>query len=242
MKYAAFVSSPVNCFSVSPYYSNWRHHWRYAATYTANTMTYCVCLNTVDFHPSQITCFWATMSIVASNHLKPFVSYWHTKSSFQRISSYCVAITSVQASIAFTDSTTNVSCNLSRIPIQSSAHLGLLMVLGSEREREKESAVTTQFFDLSDIVRHVCCNAIYLVLYVCMYINRQTTLQYQTVEDVYRLLQLLASCSHYRRKDILLSWWTQSRSAINGTDQTHNETDRCARPGPIVRSPMVRSR
>ena len=62
------------------------------------------------FLPMPIIFSWVTMLTEESNHWKPFVFCWPTRSSIQRTFSYCVAITSVQASIGYTDFMMNVSC------------------------------------------------------------------------------------------------------------------------------------
>lgn len=70
----------------------------------------------------------------------------------------------------------------------------------------------------------------------------QTSLQHQTVEDVHRLFQLPASGGNHRREDLLLPRRSVARPAVDGADQAHNATDRCARSRPIVRPVVVGSR
>lgn len=69
-------------------------------TSTANTTTCFVSSNMAVFHQNQTTYSLVTMSTVANNHWKQYVSCWHIKSSIRRISFYCVAIMSVLRLIA----------------------------------------------------------------------------------------------------------------------------------------------
>lgn len=91
------------------FYLNWKHLLRYVATFTVNILIYCDYLTTVAFHLKPITYFLVTMLTVANNHSKRYVSCWPTKSNIPKISSSCVATTSVLASIEYTASMTNVS-------------------------------------------------------------------------------------------------------------------------------------
>jgi len=43
-----------------------------------------------------------------------------------------------------------------------------------------------------------------MIVVICC---RQAEIQYKVVEDIYRLFQLSANSSYYRREDLLLSWW-----------------------------------
>lgn len=54
----------------------------------------------------------------------------------------------------------------------------------------------------------------------------QETLQHQAMEDVHRLLQLLAYCCHYRREDLHHARWSQPRLELDGTDQACHATNR----------------
>ena len=76
---------------------------------TVNITIYCVCLSMADSRPSPTTCFLAIMWIVANSRWKPSACCWPTRSSFPKTFSCYAATTSVQASIAFTASTTNVT-------------------------------------------------------------------------------------------------------------------------------------
>ena len=58
----------------------------------------------------------------------------------------------------------------------------------------------------------------------------QTTIQHQTMENIHRLFQLSSSRGHHRREDLLLSRWPQSRSPVDGANQTHHAADGRARP------------
>ena len=60
------------------------------------------------------------------------------------------------------------------------------------------------------------------------WIPRQTQIQYQTVENLYRLFQLLANCRHHRREDFHNAWRAKSRPAVDGTNTESHASDRCA--------------
>ena len=70
----------------------------------------------------------------------------------------------------------------------------------------------------------------------------QEALQHQTVEDVYRLLQLLACGCHCWWKDLLLPWWAESWSPVYGTNPAYHATYRCAWSRPPLRFALVWSR
>ena len=67
------------------------------------------CLNMVDSHLNQITCFWEIMWIEESNHWNRYVYCWLTRLNTQRTFLFCVAITNVQALTEFMVSMTNVN-------------------------------------------------------------------------------------------------------------------------------------
>jgi len=58
---------------------------------------------------------------------------------------------------------------------------------------------------------------------------RQTSVQHQIVEDLYRLFQLPAYRCYYRREDFYNAWWSESRSAVDGANTESHETDGCTR-------------
>jgi diadenosine tetraphosphatase ApaH/serine/threonine PP2A family protein phosphatase len=68
-------------------------------------------------------------------------------------------------------------------------------------------------------------------------ISRQTKIQHKTVENFYRLLQLLADCCHYRREDFHNAWWTKSGSAVNGANTEGHASDGRAGYGWVVVQP-----
>lgn len=70
----------------------------------------------------------------------------------------------------------------------------------------------------------------------------QTSLQHQTMENIYWLFQLSSSGGHHRWEDLLLSRRAQSWSTIDGTNQTDHETHRRSWSRSSVWSLVVRSR
>lgn len=46
----------------------------------------------------------------------------------------------------------------------------------------------------------------------------QTEVQHQALEDIHRLLQLLAYCRHHRWEDLYHARWSESRLELDGTD------------------------
>ena len=66
-------------------------------TSTDNTMTCCVYLNMVAFHPNRTIFSLVITSTVANNHWRPYAFCWPTKSNFLKTSSYYAATTNVQA-------------------------------------------------------------------------------------------------------------------------------------------------
>ena len=65
----------------------------------------------------------------------------------------------------------------------------------------------------------------WLVLYIRR--DRQASVQYQIMEDLYRLFQLFADRGDHRREDIYHARWSFTRSPKYGTNQTSDEADRC---------------
>lgn len=59
--------------------------------------------------------------------------------------------------------------------------------------------------------------------------HRQAPIQHQALEDVHRLLQLLAHCRDHRREDIHDARWSQPRLAIYGANTKGYEADRRSR-------------
>lgn len=70
----------------------------------------------------------------------------------------------------------------------------------------------------------------------------QASIQYQTMENLHRLLQLLAHRRDHRREDFLLSRRPKPRPTGHGADPSDRSSDRCARHRPTVRPAVERSR
>lgn len=63
------------------------------------------------------------------------------------------------------------------------------------------------------------------VMNICRFLRRvQAPIQHKAVEDIHRLLQLLANSRNHRREDILLPRRPLARSSGHGTNQTDNAT------------------
>lgn len=57
---------------------------------------------------------------------------------------------------------------------------------------------------------------------------RQTTIQHQVMEDIYRLFQLPTDCCCDWWKDLYNAWWSFSWFAKPGTNPTSDASNRCA--------------
>lgn len=57
----------------------------------------------------------------------------------------------------------------------------------------------------------------------------QEAIQYQALEDIYRLLQLSSHCCHHWREDFYNAWRIVARLAKYGANQTSDEANRCSR-------------
>lgn len=66
------------------------------------------------------------------------------------------------------------------------------------------------------------------ILTVADFYHRQETIQYQTLEDFHRLLQLPTDRSHYWRKNLHDAWRFVARSPKHGTDPKSHATYRCS--------------
>ena len=71
--------------------------------------------------------------------------------------------------------------------------------------------------------------------------HRQKKVQHQTMEDFYRLFQLPACGCHCWRKDLLLSWRSESWSSLHGTNSKDPETDWRTWSRITLWPPLVRS-
>jgi hypothetical protein len=80
----------------------------FQVTFMASIMIFSGYLSMEGFPQSPTTCFWETMWIEGSSHLRQFVFSLHTKLNIQRIS-FCSGVTmNVQASIGYMASMMNV--------------------------------------------------------------------------------------------------------------------------------------
>jgi len=55
----------------------------------------------------------------------------------------------------------------------------------------------------------------------------QAKVQHQAMEDLHRLLQLLAHRRYHRREDLYDARWSQPRPQLHGADQARDATNRC---------------
>ena len=64
--------------------------------------------------------------------------------------------------------------------------------------------------------------------FINMSLRRQTSVQYQVVEDVHGLFQLFTHCCDYRREDLHYAWRVKSGLAEYGADTTSHAADGCS--------------
>lgn len=60
------------------------------------------------------------------------------------------------------------------------------------------------------------------------------------MEDLHRLLQLLAHRRHHRREDLHHAWWSEPGPQLHGTNPSRHASDRCELPTPFwLSSPAI---